>query len=238
MSTKLTRRGIPLALTVLMILSVLPCYAQAIRATPADLVPDLQKMARTPGVVAFVWWLPPEFWIVSAAADPTLDEDQGRELARIFQKHMFFGIVDAEQSPLGFPEYRTPEATRKRLRLTDANGATYRPLEQSEIDPQASAFLKMFQPALGAIIGDMGENMRFFAFPVEDVEGRPIAGATQAGSFTITIGDEEFRWALPLDSLAPPKLCPTDGEELKGTWNYCPIHGDRLSPSVASTARE
>lgn len=238
MQSKRISRTIGVALALTGIVAVQPCPAQHVRATTADLMPDIQKLGRTPGALSMVWWLPPEFWTVSAASDPAMTDEVALELADLFRKHVFIGVVDAEMSPLGIPEYRPPDVTRERLRLVDGNGTVYEPLTAAEIDPKASAFLQMFQPVLSSTIGKVGENMRFFAFPSQDAAGRMIASATEPGTFTVILGDEEYRWRLPLDSLVPRKECPTDGEELKASWNFCPIHGDRLSPNVASRNKD
>ena len=31
-----------------------------------------------------------------------------------------------------------------------------------------------------------------------------------------------------MSSLISEKRCPEDDELMNGTWNYCPIHGDKL----------
>ncbi len=63
-----------------------------------------------------------------------------------------------------------------------------------------------------------------------------IARATEPGSFAIEVGEMVFKWRTPLGALLHPRVCPVDGEPMKGEWSYCPFHGNELvaRPAEAS----
>jgi hypothetical protein len=85
------------------------------------------------------------------------------------------------------------------------------------------------------MLGALGRNMNFFVFPGVRANGRPIADAKQEGSFKVVLGEQEFRWRLPLSSLLPPKICPKCHETDKGAWKFCPWCGTAL-PAAAAPA--
>ena len=45
---------------------------------------------------------------------------------------------------------------------------------------------------------------------------------------TLEVQGTSLTWDLPMSSLISEKRCPEDDELMNGTWNYCPIHGDKL----------
>lgn len=52
--------------------------------------------------------------------------------------------------------------------------------------------------------------------------------ATKRGNLKIKVGNKEFQWRLPLDSLLPMKICPKCNKECKGSWIFCPWCGKKL----------
>ena len=46
--------------------------------------------------------------------------------------------------------------------------------------------------------------------------------------FLIKLGDNEFKWKLPLSSLFPPIICEKCKQKCLSTWNYCPWCGTKL----------
>lgn len=86
----------------------------------------------------------------------------------------------------------------------------------------------MMKPLFANMLGPMGQNMVFFLFPSNNKEGQKIADSKKEGSFSVEMGEREFRWRLPLGSLLPPKICPTCGEKLSGAYKFCPWDGTKL----------
>ena len=56
--------------------------------------------------------------------------------------------------------------------------------------------------------------------------------AKKEGFFLVELGENEFRWRLPLSSLLPLTICPTCGEELSGAYKFCPWDGTKLSETT------
>jgi hypothetical protein len=63
---------------------------------------------------------------------------------------------------------------------------------------------------------------------VTDQNGKNLIDAKLQGQFKVLHSNSDFLWKLPLSTLMPPKFCPVDKEKMKGTWSYCPIHGQKL----------
>jgi len=120
------------------------------------------------------------------------------------------------------------QTLRDSVVLVDGAGNEYRSLPPLDVGPDARNLLAMLQPMLANMMGPMGQNLHFLVFPGLDDAGRRIADASAEGQFAVRVGDEEFRWRLPLGSLLPPKFCPVDGERLNGAWKFCPWHGVEL----------
>jgi hypothetical protein len=83
----------------------------------------------------------------------------------------------------------------------------------------------------GNMLGAMGQGMHLFFFPARATDGSSLADATKEGDFSVRLGEESFKWHLPLGSLLPVKVCPEDGERMSGAWKFCPWHGRALVQS-------
>jgi hypothetical protein len=75
----------------------------------------------------------------------------------------------------------------------------------------------------------MGENMHFLLFPATTSTGARIAAATDKGEFTVKLGEKTYDWHLPLDALLPAKSCIECKRACKGSWDFCPWCGNKLS---------
>ena len=193
-----------------------------------DLLNETQKMSEKSGEMTLVWWVPEEYWRVSLAQDPTVTETQVAQIIESLRPYTVFFAVSGTMGPFGGLTFKTEPELRAGVRLKDGGGNVYSPLPDDQMNPDARNFLSTMKPVFANTIGPMGQNMHFFLFSSQDAKGKPIARATQEGNFSLTLGREEFRWRLPLSSLLPPKICPTDGEKLSGAWKYCPWHGTQL----------
>lgn len=198
-----------------------------------ELVADTQKQTDSPNRLALVWWLPEEFWEVSNAASGT-DPAVVEEILAIMRPYVVMAVVDGKIGPLGGATFYDEATIRETVRLIDSEGRKYEAIPAEDVPPDLQNLFASLRPIMSNLIGPMGENLAYLAFPAKTPEDRMIAAATEPGEFAVQIADELMEWRLPLGSLLPPKVCPQDGEELNGAWSYCPWHGKPLEAKPAA----
>ena len=142
--------------------------------------------------------------------------------------YILVAVVETKVEGVGNITYTAETALASEVRLRDANGAVYAPLDQNQINSLTQFILAFLKPALAKMGGGFWENMHFLVFPALDQNGRGIADATKDGMFSVEVGEKEFRWTLPLGSLLPPKTCPACKKQLNGAYKYCPYDGTKL----------
>lgn len=81
---------------------------------------------------------------------------------------------------------------------------------------------------MAQMLGQFGEGMRVFLFDAKQLNEEAPLDLTAANDFALSWGETNLKWTLPFASMLPPKYCPIDGEQMKGNWNYCPVHGVKL----------
>jgi len=189
------------------------------------LIEETQQMADGADEMELIWWIPTEFWEVSMGQDPTVSPAQIDEILSVLSPYTIVMAVDGTLGTFGGVTYETEKSIRKSIRLVDSNGTKFAPLKDSEVDADTKNFLAMMGPIVASMLGEMGENMHFLVFPAKNKQGEIIADATGNTAFTITLGDNDYDWRLPLGSLLDPKTCPNDGERMSGAWSFCPWHG-------------
>jgi hypothetical protein len=200
-------------------------------AVPVDLqamIQEMQSLSPDPDRIGFVWWMPAEFWRQALELDPTASPEQKEELASMLEPYLILGIADGTIGPMGGASFFTEEHVRASVRVRDGAGAVHSPMDKDKVSSDARNWVAMLRPILTGFAGPMGENMHFVFFSGHTAEGRVLADPTAEGSFTVLLGEEEHAFRLPLASMVPKKVCPVDGEELNGTWSFCPWHGVRL----------
>jgi hypothetical protein len=137
-------------------------------------------------------------------------------------------IVEGKTDTVGAVTYKSEAEIRAKLRLVDNQGNAYIPLVEDGVNISTRSFLAMMKPVLANILGPMGQNMYFFVFIAKDNNGLEIANPKKYGSFTVKLGDKDFKWTLPLSSLVTEKICPACKQKLNGTYKYCPWDGSPL----------
>lgn len=192
------------------------------------LTQETQKMSQKADEMTFVWWIPEEFWGASFAQDPNTTVAQAEEFIKILRPYTVIVVVDGKIGAFGGVTYMPEAAIRDSIQIKDSKGARYLPLSEGAIDADTKSLLSMMKPLFANMLGPMGQNMYFFLFPSNNKEGQKIADAKKEGSFSVEMGEREFRWRLPLGSLLPPKICPTCGEKLSGAYKFCPWDGSKL----------
>jgi hypothetical protein len=225
-------------LTIVLGLLLTPPARAQHKVDLAQLVRETQQQSGEARNLAFVWWIPVEFWQVSLSANGALTPQQIERFSKVVSAYFIVAAVDGTIGPMGGAEFSSESDLRARIRLVDAKGRSYAPIADDKISPDMRNFTQIMRPMLTNLMGSFGASIRFFMFPARDAEGREIANARADGSFDVMIGDRRFHWRLPLGSLMEPKVCPEDGEVLNGAWSYCPWHGTKLKAQAAPATEE
>ena len=193
-----------------------------------QLVAETQKQTAEANKLMMVWWMPEAFWRATLTQGQAMTAAGADQFLSVLRPYVLVAVVDGSIGPLGGMTFMDQAALASTIRLVDGLGARYSPFDVKDLTSDARNLSAMMRPVLSSMIGQMGENMHFFFFPSTDVNGDRIADAAKPGGFAIELGQEVFRWKLPLGSVLPRKVCPEDGETMNGAWNYCPWHGTEL----------
>ena len=107
-----------------------------------DLLPETQFSTREPGYAGLTWWIPTEFWQISA-------ESHGRPMSADFKSlddYTTVAVFFAKVGDLGNFDFATGADLRKNLVLRDAEGNEYLPLE--EVSSGATSLKGILKPML------------------------------------------------------------------------------------------
>lgn len=192
------------------------------------LISETQKSSDKPNAMIMIWWIPEEFWLASAAQDPSFTDAQAQEIIKILQPYTIIAVVDGTVGSFGGVTYNPESSIRSNIVLIGTDGLSYRPLSSQTIGADAKNLISMLKPVIANMLGEMGQNFHFFLFPAKDKQGANIAQANKDGIIRIQLRNEEYRWRLPLSSLLPAITCPQCGEKCSGAWEYCPWCGTKL----------
>jgi hypothetical protein len=202
--------------------------AQSHKVDIEELLKETQKGSPGSNEMTIVWWVPEQFWRASMAEDPGLTEAGITEFIEVLSPYTLFIVVDGRLGPVGGVTYTSETELRARIELRDHDGTAYALVPAAKVTPDAENLLDMLKPVLANMLGPMGENMHMVLFPSKKADGRLICDPKGEDSFTVALGEREFKWRLPLGSLLPKKICPTCGDELNGAYSYCPWDGTKL----------
>lgn len=193
-----------------------------------EFLTETQKGSPDPNRLLLIDWTPVEYWAVVLAQDPTVSKEDREEFIEGAKSHTLIGVADGHISAAGGVTYRSEAWIRSRLRVKDAKGRYYYPLQTDELPSDVRVLLASMGPMMAALVGELGENMHFFAFPNQDSDGKRIDDPRGKGRFLIILGSEEYSYRLPLGSLLAKKTCPTCREKHSGAFSYCPYDGAKL----------
>jgi hypothetical protein len=213
---------------VLLCLSFAEGTAQSHKVNLDTLLSETQKGSPTVDKIVLAWWIPQEYWEAALSQDPNISRAAVSEFLNNLKPYSVFMVIDGRIDAAGTITYKTERETRASLQLVDSRGTKYAAIPEASLDANTKSFLTMMKPLLGSVMGQLGQNSHFFIFPANNKERLPIMEPKKEGGFSLNIGEETLKWKLPLGSLLPPKICPVDGEELNGSWKYCPWHGQQL----------
>jgi len=192
------------------------------------LVSETQKMSRDNNKISLVWWIPQEFWKASLSETAGVTKDQAEEFLKVFRPYMIVAVVEGSMGPFAGAKFSPEAQVRARLVLRDKEGNAYSPIADDKVEADLKNVLAAMKPILSNMLGPLGQNIHFFVFPAQNKAGQTIADPQKEGSLLIKLGDEEYKWRLPLGSLLPAKTCTSCREELNGAYKFCPWCGTKL----------
>ena len=206
------------------LLPLFPLFAGAetlpVKPNLSNLMRDLQKVDQTPEQLKLILWLPDDFWTSVISNKANADD-----AVKVLSPYVIVAVLDAKVSPFGAFTY-TPESDMRRgIRIFDAAGNTYAPLEEKDFTSDLKIVIGSMRPILATALGDMGKNMAFMVFPRQGSNGKRIAVATETGSFHVRFADKDFNYRLPLESLSPQVKCVNDPELFPISYKFCPYDG-------------
>ena len=204
-------------------------------ATGADFdmsafIHETQQSPNQPGYVGIVWWIPAEFWEISA-------ERAGMAADKVKQRYAplrRYTVVAVAVGKIGIGNVNwisEPEI-RDSTTLRDSEGNTYQPVQKLSGD--AAGLVSVLKAVFGNMLGPMGQNIQLLFFPAANKMAKPLADPLASGSFSVVLSkliegkDSVFEWKLPVTALSPPKYCPIGKERVQANWKYCPWHGVKL----------
>ncbi len=204
------------------------CFAEGEQVDVNALIQETQKRSDKPGEMTFVWWIPEEYWRASFAQNPNMTAAQIEEFVKVFRPYTLVAAVDGNMGSYGTVTYKTETEIRSKISIIDSQGNSYPPLSEEAVSVEAKSFLAAKKPMLANALGPLGQNMYFFIFPAQNKDGQDIAAVKKEGAFSVKLGEGEFKWKLPLNSLLPAKTCPTCKEKISGAYKFCPWDGTKL----------
>jgi len=200
------------------------------------LIKETQQSPNEPGYAGLVWWIPTEYWVISAQRNG-LVEDKAKERFAPLQKYTIVAVAVGKIG-IGNVDWLPEPTIRENVLLRDSDENTYQPVQKLSGDAEGLATI--IKPVFANILGTMGQNIHLLFFAASNKMAKPIADPMMPGNFSIVLTklldgkDKSFEWKLPLTSLSPPKYCPAGKERVQANWKYCPWHGVRLDESSTS----
>ena len=202
------------------------------------LLREIQKQSDSRGKITQVWWFPEEFWTLSFRQSGSFNVEQQEAFLKAVRPYLVLAVSDGKIGPLGGAEFIDAASLRATLQVLDGSGRSYAPLADEQLTADVKNLGALLKSMLVNMLGALGQGTHMFFFPSAASDGTAIAAATKEGGFAVRVGEEFFKWRLPLGSLLPLKTCPEDGERMSGAWKYCPWHGkvlidiDKPDPNV------
>ena len=171
-------------------------------------------------------WYPYNFWQIIGDQMKSSPEFT-RHIVTEMKDYMMFSVVDYTIGSSGLT-FKTDVEIRQSLKLIDSSNTVLTPLRDDEISAEAKTLLQNLQPIMAQILGQLGAGMRIYLFKAKKVNGQPSVNVSTKNAFTLSWDTTRLTWKTPFASMLAPKFCPVDKEQMKGTWNYCPMHGVKL----------
>ncbi|MVO07574.1 hypothetical protein GOQ30_00180 [Flavobacterium sp. TP390] len=213
----------------LLLVTIGQVYGQSARKVNyTDYVRDVQKWDKNENNMALSFWIPTSFWKVIFQDNEQFTPGAINQIQTVFDDFVIICALNMDVKFNGAISYTSDDDLKKEISIIDSNGIIYTPLQKEELSSEVLSFLNRIRPTFSNMMGKMGEGMHFYVFEVKDKKGLNLINEYQKGEFTVKHSNREFKYELPLVSLLPTKECSVDHAEMKGNWNFCPIHGVKL----------
>jgi len=203
------------------------------------LIKETQQMVNEPGYIGLVWWIPTQYWEITAER-AGLSEEKARQRYAPLRKYTIVAVVVGKIG-IGNINYVSQQEIRDATTLRDSDGTVYQAVQTLSGD--AEGLIAIIKPLFGNIMGQMGQNIQLLFFSATNKMAKPIADPLSPGGFSIILskivggGDKAIEWRLPLTTLSPPKYCPVGKERVQANWKYCPWHGVILDAASDSASK-
>lgn len=191
------------------------------------LTQETQQLRQDKSQMDMIWWIPNEFWEASFKANPVITPEQEKEFIKVVDQYAIFCVMEGTIGAFGGITGTPKDELQAKVSLK-VSGTKLSPLDDSELSPDAQNFLQMMKPMFAGMLGQMGQSMEFIVFKGENEDGAKHLNPKSKGSFTLNLGEKEFKWRLPLASLLPPKFDLDTNEEFAGNYIYNPFTGKKL----------
>jgi hypothetical protein len=172
-------------------------------------------------------WFPYNFWEIVGEQMKSSPEFT-QNIVGHMKSYMMFCVVDYWVSGTEL-SFKSEDEIRSTLKLTDSSNEIFNPLPEQDIDAEAKQLLQHLRPTMAQMFGQFGKGMRIFLFKPKQTNGQVQFNVLKKNCFSLSWDNTRLTWKLPLSSVLPPKFCPVDNEQMKGNWEYCPVHGVKLT---------
>ena len=203
-----------------------PLPPQQIRVD--ELLRDTQKSSSAPDVLDLVWWVPSLFWETMLSQDASVTPGDRADIVDTFGDYTLVAVAHGRMGPLGTSIFLREEEVRGELQLVDVHGVAHRPLAADQVDAKVGTVLSVMRPVFANLLGQLGSNIHFFAFPSRDAQGRAIADPLGDGRLVARVKAQEYAFRLPLGSALVPMRDAVSGETFPGSYSFNPYTGAAL----------
>lgn len=193
-----------------------------------EYVREIQIWDKQENNMSLAFWIPSSYWRIALEDSPQVTPELINQIETAFEDFMVVCALDLDINLDGTMTFTKEQDLRKSISILDSMGNDYFPLTNEQLSPEALSFSDAIRPMFAQMLGQMGQGMHFYFFKIKDSDGVNIINEYEKGRFTIKHSNREFKYSLPLVTLLPPKKCPIDSADMKGNWNFCPIHGVKL----------
>jgi len=202
-----------------------------------ELTKQSQHIYQAEGKIVFVWWVSNDYWRVALAQSGQLAPEQIENTMETVRPYIVITVAEATVDDRARTAFKPEEDVRAEVILKDKAGVKYKPLEEDDISDDMKTLINAMRPAMTGMIGPLGRNMFFLCFSAQNAKGQDIIQPDKKGSFSVVVGDKEYKFKLPLDATVPKIICPKCKEVCSGTWSFCPWCGAKL-PEPAEPDKE
>jgi len=144
------------------IVSPVPAVSNVHTTDDVDVLRETQIQVNTKDHTGLIWWIPFEFWPLSAEKNGNSAE-KAREQLKALRDYTIVGVLVGKFSALGSVDYVTPSEVQKKTLIRDSEGLDYAPM--TELTGDAKSLADTLRPLLTNAMGRAGENFALLFFP-------------------------------------------------------------------------